>query len=222
MKSKLIRIMEVEEKLKDIVVDGDLDLYSTFTEDCDVNININENCKLNFFATYFGKISININIILEKNSEVKHTEVFVGKKDDNFQVNLNIVHKGESSKGDVLVKGILLDNSKSINYGKLIIEKGAKKTSTFLAEHVLLLSKDAKANAVPSLEIEEDDVIAKHSASITQIDESKLFYLTSKGIDEDLAKSMIINGFFGDCFFRIENDELREKYKTLVLGRWIK
>ena len=70
-----------------------------------------------------------------------------------------------------------------------------------------------------SIEIEADDVKASHGATIGSVDEAALFYLRARGIDAELARSLLIYGFVNDLIGEIELPELRERVGQLVLDR---
>ena len=80
-------------------------------------------------------------------------------------------------------------------------------TEAFLRQNILLLGEDAKATAVPELEIETDDVKASHAATVGQIDKEQLFYLTSRGISQGVATKMIVEAFLEEVLSQIDSKE---------------
>ena len=84
---------------------------------------------------------------------------------------------------------------------------------------MILLSDKAYAEAIPNLEIENNDVKCSHGATISQIDEDKLFYMTSRGINEKDAKRVIIEGFFEPIIVNIDEEELREEMQNIISER---
>src|SRR3989304_5262475 len=113
--------------------------------------------------------------------------------------------------GKVLSKGVMKDGSKSIFKGMIRIAKDAKNSQSYLGEHSLLLSKEAKSDAIPGLEIETNDVKATHAASVSQIDDEKIFYLMARGLDKDEAKKLIITGFFSPIIERMPSMQIRSR-----------
>jgi Fe-S cluster assembly scaffold protein SufB len=79
--------------------------------------------------------------------------------------------------------------------GRIIIDKDCGDSNSFLTERILLLSDQAKAEAVPDLEIKTDDVKCSHAASISRIPEEHLFYLMSRGLQRSAAEQMVVDGF---------------------------
>lgn len=122
-------------------------------------------------------------------------EIIFGTDNQSFDISSNLDHAGYSTRGKVLVKSIVKDTSKSLFKGMIKIRKHAQTSESYLAGHAILLNKGSKADAIPGLEIETNEVRATHSASVSQIDEEQIFYLMCRGLDRESAKREIINGF---------------------------
>ena len=132
----------------------------------------------------------------------------------------SLLHFGNNTTGKIMSKGIHKDKSSAIFKGMIRIESVAKNANSFLAQHAMLLSKEANAKAIPGLEIENNDVKATHAASVSQIDEEKIFYLMSRGLDEDTAKKLVVFGFFDPLITRIPDDAVREKILNILDQKW--
>ena len=100
-------------------------------------------------------------------------------------------------------------------YGLVSIKKGAKNTDTFFREDALLLSDTAKAEAIPSLEIDENEVKAGHASTVGPVDEEQLFYLTSRGITRKEAESLVVRGFLFPVSEKLSDKEKLDLEKTL-------
>jgi Fe-S cluster assembly protein SufD len=96
---------------------------------------------------------------------------------------------------DIQVKAVADGNSRAIFTGNLLMEPAAAQSEAYLADHVLLLSENARADSIPGLEIKAADVKASHAASVGQVDEEQLFYLESRGLAPAEARGLIIVGF---------------------------
>lgn len=116
--------------------------------------------------------------------------------EDNLKLNITIDHKSPDTFSNTLIKSALTDRATGNFTGLVRIKKGAKNTNTFFREDALLLSKTAKAEAIPSLEIDENEVKAGHASTVGPVDSEQLFYLTSKGITLEDAKRLIVQGYF--------------------------
>lgn len=122
-------------------------------------------------------------------------EIVFGTEKQLFDVSSNLDHIGFSTRGRVMVKSIMKDESKSLFKGMIKIRKDAKSSEAYLAGHAILLNKGSHSDAIPGLEIETNEVRATHSASVSQIDEEQIFYLMSRGLDRESAKREIVHGF---------------------------
>jgi Fe-S cluster assembly protein SufD len=100
---------------------------------------------------------------------------------------------------------------------KIIVRPDAQKTDAKQTNRALLLSDDAQINTKPQLEIFADDVKCTHGAAIGQLDEDAIFYLRSRGLDLDQARTILIQAFAGDILGRIRVEPLRERLEAEML-----
>lgn len=135
------------------------------------------------------------NQTIEITEDTEVLGLLIGKKSKVTNLNLKIVHKKPNLKSDILVKAVLWDKSRFDFEGDLIIKRGARNTDAYLKVDILIMSDEASARAVPSLEIEEDEVRGGHGATVGQVDEEQLFYLQSRGLDEKEAEDVLVDGF---------------------------
>ena len=99
---------------------------------------------------------------------------------------------------------MLQDRSTAVWRGNIIVDPGAQQTDAFQESRNLLLSKRAHADAIPGLEIQANDVRCTHAAAVAQIDPEQLFYLRSRGLPEQVAKRLVIEGFLAALVERFE------------------
>lgn len=128
-------------------------------------------------------------------------------------------HLGAEGVSREHYRGILDGESRGVFNGKVVVHPGANKTDAHQANHNLLLSQQAEVDTKPQLEIFADDVKCTHGATVGQLDDDSLFYLRSRGIDAELARSVLIYGFANDIIGRIGVPDLRTRIEHLVLGR---
>lgn len=114
-----------------------------------------------------------------------------------------LIFHGESNKSEQIYKNIVLDNSKAIFSGQISIKEQAQKTDSSQLHQTLLLSSQAEVDTKPQLEIYADDVKATHGATVGQLDEDELFYIQSRGISLERARSMLCLAFLVDLCERI-------------------
>lgn len=125
-------------------------------------------------------------------------------------------HTGYSTSGDLLIHGALKDKARSIFIGMIKIDPSGQLTNSYLKNQNLLLSKNSRADSIPSLEIDANDVRASHAATISQVEDEYIFYLQSRGIPRETAVEMIVEGFFSTIFNRMGNQRVREKLTAAV------
>ncbi|MDP3794673.1 MAG: SufD family Fe-S cluster assembly protein [bacterium] len=106
-----------------------------------------------------------------------------------------IVHQAPRTKSTTVVRGVLEGKACNDFQGLIRVEAQAKGAEASLRYDALLLSPEAKAKALPSLEILTEDAKVYHAASITNLDEEKLFYLQSRGLNRREAEQVIVTGF---------------------------
>lgn len=121
--------------------------------------------------------------------------VFVGHGSANLKLTFDTIHAAAHTRSRTLFKGVLAGTSTFDVNGVIRITKDGHGSDAFLEERALLLSPNALANTIPSLEIEANDVKCKHAATAGPVDQEQLFYLRSRGLDERTAETLIVRGF---------------------------
>ena len=154
-------------------------------------------------------------------SSVEQVEIVFGAADQLFDLTSYTRHVGRDTTGNLLSKGALMDASKSYMKGLIVIEPTAIGTDSFLGEFGMNLSKQARAVAIPSLEIDQPDCRrAAHSSSVGPIDETQLFYLESRGIPADEARKFIVLGFLEPVVARVPLAEAQDRLRELLEAKW--
>lgn len=129
------------------------------------------------------------------NAEADIAGAFAVEGSDKADVTIIIHHQAPHTRANTTLRGVARDQAQVRFVGRIIIDEDCGDTNSFLTERILLLSDQAKAEAVPDLEIKTDDVKCSHAASISRIPEEHLFYLMSRGISRREAEELIIEGF---------------------------
>jgi Fe-S cluster assembly protein SufD len=119
-------------------------------------------------------------------------------------------HGAPNTTSDLAFRGILAQRSSAVWRGMIKVDPGAQRTDAFQECRNLLLSKRAHADAIPGLEILANDVRCTHAAAVAQIDPEQVFYLRSRGLGEDLAKRLVVEGFMAELVERFEPGPIRE------------
>ncbi|MCO5191136.1 MAG: Fe-S cluster assembly protein SufD [Anaerolineae bacterium] len=120
-----------------------------------------------------------------------------------FDLDTQQNHNAPDTVSDLLYKGALRDKSRSVWQGMIKALPGSQRIDGFQANRNLLLDKDARADSIPGLEIEADDVACTHASTVGKIDEEEVFYLMSRGIPRETAVQMVVEGFFDPLMQRI-------------------
>jgi Fe-S cluster assembly protein SufD len=120
-------------------------------------------------------------------------------------------HAAPNTTSDLAFRGVLTGRSTAVWKGNIIVDPGAQKTDAFQESRNLLLSKRAHADAIPGLEIQANDVRCTHAAAVAQVDPEQLFYLRSRGLREEVAKRLVIEGFLSALVERFEQGPVRER-----------
>jgi Fe-S cluster assembly protein SufD len=112
-------------------------------------------------------------------------------------------HVAGNCLSDLLYQGALMGKSRSVYEGTIRAWPGAQKTNAYQSNRNLLLSRKARADSMPQLEIEANDLRCTHGATVSQVDEDQVFYLMSRGIPRVDAVRLIVEGFFQPSLDRL-------------------
>jgi Fe-S cluster assembly protein SufD len=128
-------------------------------------------------------------------------------------------HLAPNTTSDLLFKGALRDQSRSVWQGMIYVAPGAQKTDGYQANRNLVLSSEARADSIPGLEILADDVRCTHGATVGKIDADQLFYLRSRGIPPREAERLIVEGFFDPIMQRIPFEGVRSRFQDAIMDK---
>jgi Fe-S cluster assembly protein SufD len=128
-------------------------------------------------------------------------------------------HQEPNCTSDLLFKGALEDRARSIYQGMIRVHHGAQRTDAYQKNDNLLLSGRARADSIPGLEIEADDVRCTHGATSSKVPEEYIFYLMARGLSRQTAKRMIVQGFFEEVINRVPVPGVRDKLEAEIAHR---
>lgn len=131
-----------------------------------------------------------------------------------------VIHDAEDCTTRQLHKSALKDRARGVFQGKFLVERGAQKTDAQMNANALLLSEKAEADHKPELEIYADDVQCAHGATSGALDEDALFYMRQRGLDEEAAKTLLIEAFLGDVFSGIAHSGVHAVFERR-LKHWL-
>lgn len=132
---------------------------------------------------------------------------------------MRVVHAKAHCGSHELYKGILDGKARAVFNGLIHVRPGAQKTDAKQSNRNLLLSRDAIANSNPQLEIFADDVKCTHGSTVGQLDDDAVFYLRSRGIGEEAARSLLTYAFASDIVERIKVEPLRRDLEEFLFAR---
>ncbi len=147
-------------------------------------------------------------------SNIKAVGISTGKQTQ--VVNTRVTNYGRNSVGHILQNGVILDRGTLTFNGIGHIIHGAAGADAQQESRVLMLSDKGRGDANPILLIDENDVTAGHAASVGQVDEEDLYYMQSRGLDEDTARKLVIRGFLGSVVTEIPIKAVREEFITTI------
>lgn len=125
-------------------------------------------------------------------------------------------HNAAHTTSDLLFKGVLKDQARAVWQGMIKALPGAQKTDGFQANRTMLMSGQTRADSIPGLEIQTDDVRCTHASATGQIDEEIIYYLMSRGLPRHEAEKLVVDGFFVPVLDRIPFENVRERLMAYV------
>ncbi len=170
------------------------------------------------FASDQLKASLSVNL-LEEGAETKLRSVAVSSAGHNQVIDVLITHKAKHTFGDMTNIGIANQSGSITLNGVEKIEKGMKQANAFQTLKGIIMSDQARVEVNPILLIDEYDVKAGHGATIGKIDEDALFYLKSRGLTNQEAERLVINGFLNPVINDIDDAAIRERFVAIVNQR---
>ncbi|PSQ13979.1 Fe-S cluster assembly protein SufD [Halobacteriales archaeon QS_7_69_60] len=152
-------------------------------------------------------------------AETRIVGAFYGHDDQHFDIDARVWHNAEHTTADLVTRGVVDDEARSVYEGVQDVGSGAWDTNSYQRENTLMLSDESEADASPKLIINNHDTEASHSATVGQVSETDMFYMTSRGINERRARDMLVEGFYVPVFEEIAVEELREDLRERVRER---
>lgn len=177
------------------------------------------NSIFNHYNISFGGAIVrnDINSVLDdENVETHYYGLYLGRGKQHIDNHTFMDHAKPNCMSNELYKGILDDNARGVFNGKIIVRQDAQKTNAYQQNKTVLLSKQAVIDTKPQLEIFADDVKCSHGATVGHLDEVSEFYIRSRGVPQELAKSMLIRAFANDVIETIKIDALKEQINHLI------
>ena len=197
-------------------------------------IDFENNSNLYYSKTVINlyKNSISENFVISSGSDFAKNEIECNLKEDyssafvngiiflnetkQHEIRSKINHLSENTKSYQLIKCALKDKSKAVYQGKIFVDSVAQKTDGYQLSKAVLLDKETEFNGKPELEIYADDVKCSHGSSSGNLDENKIFYLMTRGLNKNEAKKILLDGFFLEVIEKITDNNIKTIIKELT------
>jgi Fe-S cluster assembly protein SufD len=161
-----------------------------------------------------------VNVVLSEGTEATLNGLYIVNGTQHVDNHTSIDHAKPHGTSHELYKGILDDRSSAVFNGRIIVRKDAQKTDSKQTNKNLVLSDDAVIDTKPELQILADDVRCTHGATIGQLDAESMFYLQSRGIGKQQARSLLTYAFAQDVIDRIQVPDLREQLEKFLFEKF--
>lgn len=170
------------------------------------------------FGAASGKVRMETKLA-GRGASAKVTGAYAGNGRQHLDYDTTQEHAAEDTNSDLSFRGVLGGRSTAVWRGMINVDRGAQRTDAFQDCRNLLLSTKAHADAIPGLQIEADDVRCTHAAAVAQVDPDQLFYLKSRGLDDDTASALIVEGFLAELVERVPEGALADAFSEALETR---
>ncbi|MBQ4402984.1 MAG: SufD family Fe-S cluster assembly protein [Selenomonadaceae bacterium] len=177
-----------------------------------IKISVGENARVEFISADLGRgnYSADVEIDLRGDDSAADLDaVYFGDGTRKLDFNYVIRQHGRRTKATMNVRGALTEHSDKIFRGTLDFQRGAKGSTGCELEEVIILSSGTRNRSVPLMLAAEDEVDGHHAVSIGRLDEEKIFYLMSRGLDKSEAERLIVEAAFNPVIEKITDENLR-------------
>ena len=178
-----------------------------------------DSSRYRIFSISLGALLNRHEVIQSLDGENSHCELkglYIGRGNQHIDNYTTIAHECADATSDEFYKGVLDDRARSVFHGRIKVAPGAQHTDAQQQNRNLLLSRNAEADTKPQLEIYADDVKCSHGATIGQLDENAVFYLRSRGLTEEQARTMLTDAFAAEIVNDIELEPVLTEVSNLV------
>lgn len=173
-----------------------------------------ENAKVDYVLVEFGGNTKISNYYSKLNGDFSQNNlktIYLGTDQDILDINYNIEIYGKNAKCYIEAQGAINGKSHKNFKGTIDFKQGCSNSKGIENENCMILSDEAKSKSLPMLLCKEEDVEGEHGVSSGKIDESKLFYIMTKGISYEDAKRLIVKANFNNIIKEIELEDMQEK-----------
>jgi Fe-S cluster assembly scaffold protein SufB len=155
--------------------------------------------------------------LLEQGAHGEVLSVAFAGKGQHQDAGGKIIHAAPDTSSQIISKSISMHGGRSSYRGLLKVHEGATNSRSNVVCDALLMDEDSRTDTYPSIEIDEKDVTIGHEASVSKVNEDQLFYMMSRGINEDTANAMIVSGFIEPIAKELPAEYSIELYRLVQL-----
>jgi len=155
----------------------------------------------------------------EEGAEIMMNGLYMTDNAQHIDNHTRVDHFKPYTQSNQNYRGVLNGKSRGVFNGKVVVHPQAQKIEAYQNNANLLLSDDAEIDTKPELEIYADDVKCNHGATIGQLDNDMLFYLRSRAVDEQTARSLLTYAFADEIINNISFQSIKNKLEHLIIGR---
>ena len=183
-----------------------------------------------------GDEAVYDNFVLHRGAELARNEIHAAINGSGAECRLNgaylgadrqhidnttvIEHKAPGSRSSEVFKGALDGRARGVFQGRIVVHRDAQQTDGHQLNKTLLLDRNAEMDAKPELVIYADDVKCSHGATIGELDETALFYLRTRGIDEAAARDILVSAFLNEAVEELRDPALADAFRARIEG-WV-
>lgn len=178
------------------------------------NAKLAKDAKLSLFVMNAGGKLVRQEIVVDaegENSDFRLRGINLLGGETHCDVTMKLGHLAPHTVSTELIRNVVTDRAHAVFQGQIRVAQIAQKTDAKMACNTLLLSDEAEISTKPELEIFADDVACGHGATVTEIDRDHLFYLMARGVEEKLARGLLIKAFLAEVVEELENEELIDR-----------
>ncbi len=187
------------------------------THEVTKRIILKDNAVVRIFTGLFQSANVTLVGKLEgTHSAYENHVIYFASGQQKMRLELNAEHIGTNTMSRTLVRGVAVDKSHADFAGSINIHQTGSQTDGHLEHEGLLMSRQARIDALPGLQIDTDDVKASHSSAVHFIRPEQLFYLQSRGISKGDARKMIVAGFLEEMLATVQEPQLLKEIHSIV------
>ncbi len=177
----------------------------------DADVNWIDGC----FGTALTKSTVST-VIEGEGASTQNLGLFYADGSQHLDLETWTNHDAGNSTCDMFTRGVADDQAVAAYEGTIRVAEAAANVDAYQTENVLMVSDEAEADASPRLEIDNNDVKCSHAATVGKIDAEEMFYMNSRGLDDETAKRRIVEGYFEPVLDELSFGEIEDEYREII------